>query len=257
MLKNYFAIIRNALSENRQKGLDIYYEAHHIVPECLEQFGKKSTTVLLTAREHYRVHKILADVFQDHSLYGNKMLWAFHRMTYSGDIQLSEEEYSIAREALMKLWKRKKSKQHRESIGKSHKGKKWVLNPITEEHLQIDSIDLQNYINSGWINSHSFKKNWMPSEETRKKYSEIAVKRQLGKVGEESRASKGTVVCENIVTGEKVEAGSALQLANKLGMNCSIFHEELNKSNYSNSPKPRSKRSKYYEFLQTHKIYYK
>jgi hypothetical protein len=230
MLKNYFAIIRNALSENRQKGLDTYYEAHHIVPECLEQFGKKSTTVLLTAREHYRVHKILADIFQDHSLYSNKMLWAFHRMTYSGDLELTEEEYSTAREALMKLWKRSKSRSFKENISRKMEGNK---------------------------NGVGNKKNWTPSEETRKKYSEIAVKRQLGKVGEESRASKGIVVCENIVTGEKIEAGSALQLANKLGMNCNVFHEELNRSNYSNLPKPRSKRSKYYEFLQTHKIYYK
>jgi len=230
MLKNYFAIIRKALSEDRQKGFDTYYEAHHIVPECLEQFGKKSLTVLLTAREHYRVHKILADVFQDHPLYSNKMLWAFHRMTYSGDLELTEEEYSTAREALMKLWKRSKSRSFKDAMSIKMKGNK---------------------------NGNGNKKNWTPSEETRKKYSEIAVKRQLGKVGEESRASKGTVVCENIVTGEKVEAGSALQLANKLGMNCSVFHEELNRANYSNPPKARSKRSKYYEFLQTHKIYYK
>jgi hypothetical protein len=230
MLKIYFTIIRNALSENRQKGSNIYYEAHHIVPECLEQFGKKSSTVLLTAKEHYRVHKILADVFKDHPLYGNKMLWAFHRMTYSGDLELTEEEYSTAREALMKLWKRSKTRSFKDNISIKMKGNK---------------------------NGLGNKKHWIPSEETRKKYSEIAIERQLGKVGEESRASKGTVICENIVTGEKIEAGSALQLANKLGMNCGIFHEELNRSNYSNAPKARSKRSKYYEFLQTHKIYYK
>jgi hypothetical protein len=230
MLKIYFTIIRNALSENRQKGSNIYYEAHHIVPECLEQFGKKSSTVLLTAKEHYRVHKILADVFKDHPLYGNKMLWAFHRMTYSGDLELTEEEYSTAREALMKLWKRSKTRSFKDNISIKMKGNK---------------------------NGLGNKKHWIPSEETRKKYSEIAIERQLGKVGEESRASKGIVICENIVTGEKIEAGSALQLANKLGMNCGIFHEELNRSNYSNAPKARSKRSKYYEFLQTHKIYYK
>ncbi|NCZ70524.1 MAG: hypothetical protein EBY80_10210 [Actinobacteria bacterium] len=158
------------------------------------------------------------------------MLWAFHRMTYSGDLELSEEEYEVARKALMKLWKRSKSKSFKQIMSEKMKGNK---------------------------NGLGNKKNWTASEETRKKYAEIAVKRQLGKVGEEARATKGTVICENILTGEKVEAGSALQLANKLGMNCNIFHEELNRSNYSNSPKPRSKRSKYYEFLQTHKIYYK
>jgi hypothetical protein len=256
MLKSYFAIIRNALSENRQKGLGVYYEAHHIVPECLEVFGKKSSTVLLTAREHYKVHKILADIFKDHPLYCNKMLWAFHRMTYSGDLQLSEEEYAVAREALMKLWKRKKSKEHRDNIGKSHKGKRWVLNPTTDEFIQIEDRELDSYISKGWINTNKIL-GQKRSEEVRLKYSISATKSKLGKVGEQSRATKGTVICENLLTGEKVEAGSALQLANKLGMNCNIFHEELNRSNYSNNPKPRSKKSKYYDFLQTHKIYYK
>lgn len=230
MLKDYFNIIRKALSEHREKGHHIYYEAHHIIPECLEVFGKKSSTVLLTAREHYRVHKILADFFKDHSTYGNKMLWAFHRMTYSGNIELSEEEYATARIALMKLWKRKKSREFKTNMKKVMKGNK---------------------------NGLGNKKNWKPTEEQRKNYSISATKSKLGKVGEESRASKGAVVCENIITGEKIEAGSALQLSKKMNMNCSVFHEELNRSNYSNSIKPRSKRSKYFEFLQTHKIYYK
>lgn len=256
MLKSYFDIIRNALSENRQKDGSVYYEAHHIVPECLEQFGKKSATVLLTAREHYRVHKILADTFRNHPLYCNKMLWAFHRMTYSGDLELSEEEYASAREALMKLWKRKKSKEHKHNIGKAHQGKKWVLNPTTNEFIQVTKDELDSYLSKGWINTNKTL-GTKRSEDVRKKYSISATRSKMGKVGEQSRATKGTVVCENILTGEKVEAGSALQLANKLGMNCNIFHEELNRSNYSNSPKPRSKRSKYYEFLQTHKIYYK
>lgn len=230
MLKDYFEIVRKAISENRRKGDHIYYEAHHIVPECLEEFGKKSSTVLLTAKEHYRVHKILAEAFKDHPAYGNKMLWAFHRMTYSGDIELSEEEYTVARIALMKLWKRKKSSDFKDNMKEVMKGNK---------------------------NGLGNKKNWKPTEEQRKNYSISATKSKLGKVGEESRASKGVVICENLITGEKIEAGSALQLAKKMNINCSVFHEELNRSNYSNSPKPRSKRSKYFEFLQTHKIYYK
>jgi len=54
MLKNYFAIVRKAIAENRKKGQGVYYECHHIVPTS---FGKKSSTVLLTAEEHYKVHK--------------------------------------------------------------------------------------------------------------------------------------------------------------------------------------------------------
>jgi hypothetical protein len=65
------------------------------------------------------------------------------------------------------------------------------------------------------------------------------------------------VICENVLTGEKIEAGSALQLSKIIGINVNVFHEELNRASYLNPRKPRSKRSKYYEFLQTHKIYYK
>jgi hypothetical protein len=257
MFTDYFKIIRQALSENREKGKGQYYESHHIVPECFEQFNKKSSTVLLTPEEHYRVHKILANEYKDHPLYGEKMLWAFHRMTYSGDIELSEEEYAVARKALMKLWKRKKSKTHKERIGKAHKGKKWMLNEKTGEYVQIDSTELQTYIDLGWKNTHKFKENWVPTEEMRRNMSMASSKSKLGKIGEESRASKGIVVCENTITGEKIEAGSALQLASKLNMNCSVFHEVLNGSKYGSNPKPKSPKSKYYQFLQDHKIYYK
>jgi len=227
MLKSYFAIIRKAISEDRKKGQDKYYESHHIVPLS---FGKKSKTVLLTAEEHYRAHRYLAEAFKQHTIYGKKMLWAFHRMTYNNGRNITEQEYVEARELLMTLWKRPKSESFKSKMGEKMKGNK---------------------------NGAGGKKNWKPTEETRKKYSELATRSKLGKIGKEARASKGVVVCENLLTGEKVEAGSALQLANKMGMNCSIFHEELNKANYSREAKPRSKKSKYYEFLQTHKIYYK
>jgi hypothetical protein len=227
MFTDYFKIIRQALSEIREKGKDQYYEAHHIVPKS---FNKKSSTVLLTPEEHYRVHKILANEFKDHPLYGEKMLWAFHRMTYSGEVELSEEEYAIARKALMKLWKRNKKEDWKLHMSERMKGNK---------------------------NGIGGKDNWIPTEEQRKRYAEAAIKRQIGKIGEESRASKGIVVCENNITGEKIEAGSALQLATKLNMNCSVFHEVLNGSKYGSNPKPKSTRSKYYQFLQDHKIYYK
>lgn len=227
MLTTYFKIIRTALLTNRKKGEGVYYESHHIVPKS---FHKKSSEVLLTAREHYRVHKILAQEFKSHPVYKEKMLWAFHRMAYDGKRGLTEQEYAEARELLMPLWKRDKKEDWKKEMGEKMKGNKNAIN---------------------------CKANWIPTEKQRKNISEAATKSKLGKIGEESRASKGTVICENIHTGEKIEVGSALQLAKKLNMNCGIFHEILNGIEYGNSPKPKSKRSKYYQFLQDHKIYYK
>ena len=108
MLKSYFEIIRFALSQKRKKGDDVYYESHHIVPKSL---GKNSTTVLLTPEEHYKVHRYLAETFTGHTSYGQKMLWAFHRMTYNNGRQITEQEYAEARRLLMPLWKRKKSEK--------------------------------------------------------------------------------------------------------------------------------------------------
>lgn len=58
------SIISNAKSQNRVKGQE-YYELHHIKPKCLfPEFAnlKKhpNNGVLLTAREHFIVHRILA-----------------------------------------------------------------------------------------------------------------------------------------------------------------------------------------------------
>jgi hypothetical protein len=253
MLATYFKIIRQAIKEDRSKDGDIYYEAHHIVPKS---FGKNSSTVLLTANEHYRVHKILVECFKDHSLYAYKMYWAFHRMSYDGSKTLTEQEYKEAREILMPLWKRKKSIEHRKQIGISHKGKKQIINPSTQEFKLVEASELQNYLDLGWINSNR-SVGTKRSDASKKLISEKAIQCKIGKVGEESRASKGIVICENIETGEKIEAGSALQLSKKLGnIHYSVIHEMLNGSNYINY-KPRSKGSKYYNFLQTHKVYYK
>jgi hypothetical protein len=253
MLATYFKIIRQAIKEDRPKDGETYYEAHHIIPKS---FGKKSSTVLLTADEHYRVHKILVECFKDHSLYSYKVYWAFHRMSYDGSKTLTEQEYKEAREILMPLWKRKKSASHRKNIGAKHKGRKQIINPNTREFKQIEASELDQYLSLGWINSNK-SVGTKRTEKTKKLQSIKATESKLGKIGEESRASKGTVICENIETGEKIEAGSAYQLSKKLNVNCSVIHETLNKDKYSRKVPQKTTKSKYYNFLQTHKIYYK
>jgi hypothetical protein len=184
----------------------------------------------LLPEEHYKAHKILAESFTGHKAYGKKMLWAFHRMTYSKGRYLTEQEYIEARLLLMPLWKREKSEDWKKIISQKMKGNK---------------------------NGVDGKRDWVPTEEQRKNYSKAATTRQLGKIGEESRASKGAVVCENKLTGAKIEAGSTLQLAKKVNIHYSVLHEVLNSHNYEKPRKPRTKVSKYYQFLQDHEIYYK
>ena len=190
MLKSYFQIIRLAKKENRKKVKGIYYEAHHIIPKS---FGKKSNLVLLTPQEHYQCHKLLAEAFKNHLQYGKKMLWAFHRMTYSKKRQLTADEYAEARVTLMPLWTRKQTASHKQKISEAQKG---------------------NTNNSGRV----FKgmKSDM-STEGRQKLAEARKKDQTGRVGLDAKASKGAVICE-YEGGTKIEAGSALQLSKLIGI---------------------------------------
>jgi hypothetical protein len=185
MLRDYYSIIREALKSNRVKGNGSYYEAHHIVPKS---FSKQSTVVLLTPQEHYNCHKILAESFKNHSIYGQKMLWAFHRLAYDKGRKLSAEEYAQARVILMSLWKRKKSEEHKAKIAKAQKGN---------------------------VNNKARVYKGMKSDMTlegKHKLAETRRREQTGKIGDQAKASKGWVVCE-YEDGRTVEAGSALQLS--------------------------------------------
>lgn len=193
LLKEYFQIIRTAKQANRKKGKGEYYEAHHIVPESFEEFGKSSSLVLLTAREHYECHRLLAEAFKAHPKYGKKMLWAFHRMAYNKKRKLTADEYAEARQLLMTLWTRKQTEEHKKKISEAQKG---------------------NKNNSSRV--YKGMKSDMTSE-GKQKLAEARKRDQTGKVGLEAKASKGVVICE-YEDGRRVEAGSALQLAKITGI---------------------------------------
>jgi len=198
-MKQYFKLIRDVQQEGREKNEGVYYEAHHIIPRS---FGKKSTTVLLTPEEHYRVHKILAEYWKDHSVYGRKMLWAFHRISYDGKRELTEEQYGESRRILQDLWKRKKTEEHRKNIGKSLVG---------------------NTNNS----SRVFR--GMKSDMTQKGRDLLAEARrkdQTGKTGLQAKAAKGpyTVIFES---GQKHTAGSYPELVKLTGIKYSTLQHRM------------------------------
>ena len=179
-MKEYFKIIRQAISQERKKNKGIYYEAHHIIPKSFE---KKSTVVLLTPKEHYTVHNILAEYWKNHTVYGKKMLWAFHRLAYDGKRKITQEEYAQARETLLNLWKRPKSSSHKENISKSMIG---------------------NTNNS----SRVFK--GMKTDMTQEGRSRLATARrndQTGKIGLLAKACKGPYTL-TFESGEEITADS-------------------------------------------------
>ena len=133
----YIQLIRQALNKQRNKK-DGYYEAHHIIPKS---FNKKSSTVLLTPEEHFEAHRLLAEYWKNHNIYGKKMLWAFHRLSYDGKRKLTKEQYGEARRVLQDLWKANKTLSHKEKISLAMKGNtnnssrvfKGMKSDITEE----------------------------------------------------------------------------------------------------------------------------
>ncbi len=75
----YNNLILKTKSENRKKGFDIYYEAHHIIPKCFGGEGdcrniKHPNIVLLTTKEHYFAHLLLTKIYPD-SACMKKALW--------------------------------------------------------------------------------------------------------------------------------------------------------------------------------------
>jgi hypothetical protein len=73
--KIHDAIIRRALSENRDKKIS-YFEEHHILPKSLGGSNKKSNLVLLTAKEHFIVHRLLVEIYPKGSYEWQKMIYA-------------------------------------------------------------------------------------------------------------------------------------------------------------------------------------
>jgi len=103
--KIYESIIENAKSKNREKGKGIYYEKHHILPKCLEGNNDKENLVLLTAKEHFVVHKLLIKI------YPNKrgINFAYYAMVYfpskyrKQKLILSSNDYKYAKEIFSKV----------------------------------------------------------------------------------------------------------------------------------------------------------
>lgn len=99
----YNQLIQKARNESRVKGVEIYYEAHHIIPECLGGEGtvwawrSHPNIVLLTPKEHYIAHLLLCEIYPNEK----KLKFALWRMANPGnrptDYKMSSSGYSRLR----------------------------------------------------------------------------------------------------------------------------------------------------------------
>ena len=212
--------------DDRKKGEGEYYEAHHIVPRC---FKKRSDTVLLTPHEHYTCHKLLVEHFGNHTYYGEKLMWAFHRMAYGNGFQMTADEYSETREMLMPLWQIAKTPATKRSMSDSHKGKKYFKCPETGNITVVRAEDAQPFIDAGWENTH-WSKGVAKAAKHRARLSDATTRRLTGLTGENAQASKGpySIVYED---GRIITEYSVPLLASKSGIKMQTLYYRLKNRN--------------------------
>jgi hypothetical protein len=154
----YNQIIEKARSENRVRNSEIYYEMHHIVPRFLKGCDEQTNLVLLTAREHYICHWLLARLYSNNK----KAIYAFWMMSTGGSkVQLrykpSSRVYEEAKE-LFKLSDRKHSQESRDRKSRRMKGKPGFMLGKSHSKETIEKIKQSN-------------KGKLRSEETKNKMS--------------------------------------------------------------------------------------
>lgn len=150
----YQDIITRAKSEGRIKGQATYYELHHIVPRSMGGSDDSDNLVLLTGREHFICHLILARMHPDKSIahaafkmacvndgrYGTitsriyESLRIIHAKRVSGDEEAARKK-SLASKG------RKQSENHviARTTSRKENGKEWhskeTLKKISESRL--------------------------------------------------------------------------------------------------------------------------
>ncbi len=140
----YNQIIDKAISENRVKTKNTYYENHHIIPRSIrpDLEDNKNNQVLLTLEEHFRCHELLT-LFTE-GIQKSKMLYAWNIM--KNKTNLTGLDYNVIRKEFIDecrvrnsgennpmygkigidnpLFGRKHTEETKQKISKGNKGKK-------------------------------------------------------------------------------------------------------------------------------------
>lgn len=147
--KIYQQLIVSAKNKTRIKNNNVYYEQHHIMPECLGGDNNVTNLVLLTAREHFIAHKLLCEIYPDN----DKLHYALWRMMnpqskrHIRKYNISSYEYErrkkIQQEKIRELGLSNKGRNVTESTKNKLKEKR-KLQVITQETKNKISYTLQN-----------------------------------------------------------------------------------------------------------------
>ena len=206
----YCKIISYAKSQNRVKGGEIYYEAHHILPKSLFTNWRlrKSNIVLLTPCEHFFCHQLLTKIYPC-----SEMIYAYFLMSHNGKYKVTSRDYERSK-VMMGEMKRHQviTDEQRAKISKALKGRKitWDTSHeviMTEETRQkIKKAAQERAKSAEWrkkISETSKGRRWTaeqkrkaseshknPSDETRRLLSEDASSKRWYNNGEKETFSR-------------------------------------------------------------------
>ena len=96
-----YQLIHNQIIERAQQRVPAgYTERHHIIPKCIGGNNSEENIVRLTAREHFIVHKLLAEIYpkEEGLLYA---VWSFCHWTPKGSkrtYRIGAREYNRLKE---------------------------------------------------------------------------------------------------------------------------------------------------------------
>ena len=190
-------IIANAQSLHRKKGKGVYYERHHIIPHSMGGKNDSENLVLLTAKEHFVVHHLLAKML------GGKMSYAFWMMYTSKAGSKTQERYVPS----SRVYEEAK-KQHSKTLATSRKGKKHSAETKAKMSASMKGIKRSP---EACLNISRSKKGITVSPETRAKISAA----QKGKIVSDETKAKMIAACKNRSPEEKARISAKVSAARK------------------------------------------
>lgn len=151
---NYKLHYEKLIQRAKDRTLDCYKEAHHIIPKCMNGTDNKSNLVELTAREHFIAHILLVKIYPKE--YG--LINAVNMMCVSSDNQdrIHNRMYGWLKERFSK-----RQSNHQTGNGNSQFGTMWIHNIVLKENKKLSKSE---EIPLGWLKGR--KINWNKPTQT-------------------------------------------------------------------------------------------
>ena len=167
---DYQKIYNNIINNRKQNIYNGYTEKHHIIPKSLGGKDNKDNLVELSAREHFICHLLLTKMYPEGSVELIKMIKAFMCMMFrQSDMQkryLNSRWYSFYREKFSKAQSLNQKGQNNSNYGSC-----WIINLQTGDIKRIKKIELQTFLEKGYVRGRTLNDRYRMTQGKYKKLS--------------------------------------------------------------------------------------